>query len=574
MGVVEVIRHDVVIVGGGGAGLRAAIAAVEADPKITIALVSKVYPMRSHTVSAEGGAAAVARPDDSIEMHGYDTVKGSDFLGDQDVIQYFVEEAPKELTRLEHWGCPWSRNEDGTVATRAFGGMTTKRTWFAADKVGFHMLHTLFQHSLRFERIVRYDEHFVSKLLIENGAVRGVAALDIRTGNVRVFIAPAVILTTGGAGKIFPFTTNGTIKTGDGMALAYRTGVPLKDMEFVQYHPTGLPGTGILITEAARGEGGYLLNREGERFLTTRDYGVGQKAELGPRDMISRAIIQEVEAGRGIEGPYGEYVHLDLRHVGADKINQRLPFVRELAKTYVGVDPVEQRIPIRPVVHYMMGGVDTNMDGATLLPGLFAAGETACVSLNGANRLGSNSLTECLVFGARAGQAAVKVARGAGAGNEAVLRRQGEEEQARLDALRGRRKGGERMSVLRNAMNAAMERGCGVYRDQNGMRATVQEIAQVKGRYADLGLSDASRVFNTELVQALELGNMLDVAEAVAHAALARKESRGAHSCRDYKTRDDQNFLHHSLVYFGAAGPRLDKKAATLGCWVPEERKY
>ena len=410
MSEIETFRHDIVIVGGGGAGIRAAIAAAEAQPSASVAMVSKVYPMRSHTVSAEGGAAAVARDDDSFEMHGFDTVKGSDFLGDQDVIQYFVQEAPKELIRLEHWGCPWSRNEDGTVATRAFGGMSTKRTWYATDKVGFHMLHALFQHSLRFDRIVRYDEHFVTKLIVDGGVCRGVAALDIRTGAVRAILGRAVILATGGAGKIFPFTTNGNIKTGDGMALAYREGVPLKDMEFVQYHPTGLPGTGILITEASRGEGGYLVNSEGERFLISRDYGVGTKAELGPRDMISRAIIQEIEAGRGITlpGKIGQYAHLDLRHLGKAKLEARLPFVLELSRTYAGVDPVTQPIPIRPVLHYMMGGVDTNIDGATVLPGLYAAGETACVSLNGANRLGSNSLTECLVFGARACSHAVR----------------------------------------------------------------------------------------------------------------------------------------------------------------------
>jgi fumarate reductase flavoprotein subunit len=573
--VIETLRHDLVIVGGGGAGLRAAIAAVEADPAVSVALVSKVYPMRSHTVSAEGGAAAVARSDDDFAMHGYDTVKGSDFLGDQDVIQYFVEQAPAELTRLEHWGCPWSRNDDGTVATRAFGGMTTKRTWFAADKVGFHMLHTLFQHSLRFDRIVRYDEQFVTKLLVDGGAVRGVAALDLREGVVRAILGRAVILATGGAGKCFPFTTNGNIKTGDGMALAYRAGVPLKDMEFVQYHPTGLPGTGILITEAARGEGGRLFNGRGERFLETKpEYGVGSKLELGPRDMISRAVIREVQAGNGIKGPYGEYVHLDLTHLGRELLEKRLPFVLELARTYVGVDPVTHPIPIRPVVHYMMGGVDTDIDGATELAGLYAVGEAACHSLNGANRLGSNSLTECLVFGARAGVHAVRFARGADAGREAELQRQARDEAARVDALRGRQKGGEKLAQLRREMNAAMEEGCGVYREQASMRAAVAALAALRQRLPELALEDASRVFNTELVAALELANMLDVAEAVALAASQRRESRGAHACSDFPARNDQEFLHHSLVYFDVGGPRFDMKEVTLGRWEPEERKY
>ena len=570
----EVFRHDIVIVGGGGAGLRAAIAAVEADPKASVALVSKVYPMRSHTVSAEGGAAGVAAPDDSLEMHFKDTVKGSDFLADQDCVDYFVEQAPKELTLLEHWGCPWSRDEQGRVAVRAFGGMTAKRTWFAADKVGFHMLHTLFQTSMRYDRIVRYDEQFVTKLLVDGGAVKGVAALDVREGTMRAILGRAVVLATGGAGKCFPFTTNGTIKTGDGMALAYRAGVALKDMEFVQYHPTGLPGTGILITEASRGEGGYVVNSEGERFLVTRDYGVGQKAELGPRDMVSRAIIQEIAAGRGIKGPYGEYVHLDLRHLGEAKIMERLPFVRTLAKTYAGVDPVSQPIPIRPVAHYMMGGIDTDIDGATVLPGLYAAGETACVSMNGANRLGSNSLTECLVFGARAGNKAIEFARGAGAGSDAPLVAQAQEEAARIEELRGRRKGGEKIAQIRREMQKTMEEGCGVYREQASMHESVRVMAQLRGRVSDLQLEDASKVFNTEILTALELANMVDVAETIATAAAARRESRGAHACSDYKTRNDQEFLHHSLVYFSPGGPRLDRKPVTITRFQPEERKY
>ena len=572
---VEVSRHDIIIVGAGAAGIRAAIAAAEKDPSASIAMISKVYPMRSHTVSAEGGAAAVARDDDNQEMHGWDTVKGSDFLGDQDVIDYFVEEAPKELALLENWGCPWSRNDDGTVATRAFGGMTVKRTWYAADKVGFHMLHSLFQHSMRFENIVRYDEYFVTKLLVENGRACGVAMLDIRTGEMKAALAGAVVIASGGAGKVFPFTTNGMIKTGDGMSLAYRAGVGLKDMEFVQYHPTGLPGTGILITEATRGEGGYLRNSEGSRFLVDYDYGVGNKAELGPRDMISRAIIQEFEAGRGIPDKHGEHANLDLTHLGEEAIMFKLPFVRELAKTYVGVDPVHEPIPIRPVVHYMMGGIDTDVEAATSMPGLYAAGETACASLNGANRLGSNSLTECLVFGASAGRNALDFAKGSDAGNEAALTAQAEEEAGRIESFRGSQRGEEKISGIRKELNLSMESGCGVYREQETMQTCVEEVEVLKQRSQHLKLDDPSKVFNTELIAALELTAMIDVAESLVNAAVVRKESRGAHTCRDFPTRDDENFLHHSVAFHEeGARPRIEKKEVTLGHWVPEERKY
>src|SRR3989441_10788623 len=417
----DLLSHDTLIVGGGGAGLRAAIAIGEEAPRLSVGVVSKVYPMRSHTVSAEGGAAAVIKPNDSLDDHAKDTITGSDWLADQDAVEAFVQEAPAEMIQLEHWGCPWSRDPDGHVAVRPFGGMKIERTWFAADKTGFHMLHTLFQTSQKYNNVTRYDEWFATKLLVEDGRCQGVAAVEWRTGQVRAIAGKAVILSTGGAGRIFPFTTNAAIKTGDGMALAYRAGAPLKDMEFVQYHPTGLPGTGILITEAARSEGGILVNKDGYRYL--QDYQLGkpldihdskhpQKAsmELGPRDRLSQAFMKERDKGRTIPGPYGDVVHLDVRHLGEKKIDKKIPFVRELAKNYAGIDPVYEPIPVRPVVHYMMGGVSTDLDGATVIPGLYAAGECACVSINGANRLGSNSLTELLGFGARVARSAASFA--------------------------------------------------------------------------------------------------------------------------------------------------------------------
>src|SRR3990170_3676538 len=413
---VDVLRHDLLIIGGGAAGLRAATAAAQLHPRLNIAIVSKVYPMRSHTVSAEGGAGGVIKSNDSLDEHIQDTISGSDWLADQDAVELFVREAPAELLQLEHWGCPWSREPDGGVAVRPFGGMQKERTWFAADKTGFHLLHTLFQTSLQFSSIRRYDEWFATRLVVENGRCQGVVAVELRSGQIRLISAGAVILATGGAGRVFPFTTNGAICTGDGMALAYRAGVPLKDMEFVQYHPTGLPGTGILITEAARGEGGILVNKDGYRYL--QDYGLGppdpwprlRAMELGPRDKLSQCFVYEMQKGRTIQGPYGDIVYLDVRHLGEKKINEKIPFVRELARKYVGIDPVREPIPVRPVAHYMMGGVHTDAQGATPLPGLYAAGEVACVSINGANRLGSNSLSECLVFGARAGRAAAAFA--------------------------------------------------------------------------------------------------------------------------------------------------------------------
>ena len=367
--------YDIVIVGGGGAGLRAAIAIAETNPHLNVAIVSKVYPMRSHTVSAEGGAAGVAGEDDSVDVHAYDTVSGGDWLCDQDAVEAFVAEAPLELLQLEHWGCPWSRKSDGRIAVRAFGGMKKLRTWFAADKTGFHMLHTLFQRVLAYPDIVRYDEWFATTLLVDDGNVRGVVAIELATGRIETILADAVIVCTGGCGRVFPFTTNANIKTGDGMALAFRAGAPLKDMEFVQYHPTGLPFTGILITEAARAEGGWLLNKDGYRYLQDYDLGTPtpepklRSMELGPRDRLSQAFVHEQEKGRTVDTPYGHVVYLDLRHLGAELIDTKLPFVRELCRNYQHIDPVTELVPVRPVVHYMMGGVHTDINSATRFPG-------------------------------------------------------------------------------------------------------------------------------------------------------------------------------------------------------------
>jgi fumarate reductase flavoprotein subunit len=581
----DLLTHDILIVGGGGAGLRAAIAIGEEDPRLSVGVVSKVYPMRSHTVSAEGGAAAVIKPNDSLDDHAKDTITGSDWLADQDAVEAFVREAPAEMIQLEHWGCPWSRERDGHVAVRPFGGMKIERTWFAADKTGFHMLHALFQTSQKYNNVTRYDEWFVTRLLMDDGRVQGVAAIELRTGQLRAIGAKAVILTTGGAGRIFPFTTNAAIKTGDGMALAYQAGVPLKDMEFVQYHPTGLPGTGILITEAARGEGGILVNKDGYRYL--QDYNLGQpldvhdprhpqKAtmELGPRDRLSQAFMKERDKGRTIPGPYGDIVYLDVRHLGEKKIDKKIPFVRELAKNYAGIDPVYEPIPVRPVVHYMMGGVSTDINGATSVPGLFAAGECACVSINGANRLGSNSLTELLVFGARAARSAAQFAAGHPNISSAALLSQTEQEQRRIRERYFQGQGKESIADIRIALNKTMEEGAGIYRTEDSLKATCETIRGLKDRYKRVGLSDKSLSFNTELTSAIELGYLLDSAEAVAYSALARHESRGSHQRLDYPKRDDERYLKHSLAYRTEGEPRIDYLDVVITRWPPAERVY
>ncbi len=556
----QAFDFDLVIVGAGGAGLRAAIAAAQKAPHLSVALVSKVYPMRSHTVAAEGGSAAVTQSHDSLEAHFHDTVAGGDWLCEQDVVDYFVAHAHAEMVQMEHWGCPWSRRPDGHVNVRAFGGMKIERTWFAADKTGFHMLHTLFQTSMRFGSITRFDEHFCVDLLVDEGRAQGVVTIKISTGELQMITAKSVIFATGGAGRVFRENTNGGIVTGDGMAIAYRHGVPLRDMEFVQYHPTCMPGTGLLFTEACRGEGGFLLNKDGYRYL--QDYGLGpaepmprnKAMELGPRDRLSQAYWHEKQKGRTIDGPHGPVVHLDLRHLGESKLRERLPQIYELAVDYLGVDPAKAPIPVLPAVHYTMGGITANGLTESPLPGLYSVGECSSVGIHGANRLGSNSLAELLVFGKLAGEQAAAFSEQTSRGNTKKLAQLAQQAAACATKLVAHSHGTERISTLRKEMAKTMEEGCGIYRTANSMQATCDKLSELKERYQNLHLDDHSKVWNTEWLLAIELGYCLDVAQAMAHSALARKESRGSHQRLDgYEARDDENFLKHSLAFY--AGP-------------------
>jgi len=580
----EVFEADIAIVGGGGAGLRAAIAAAEASPRLKIALVSKVYPMRSHTVAAEGGSAAVTLAEDSLEHHFHDTVAGGDWLCDQDAVQYFVEHCLEEMVQLEHWGCPWSRRPDGSVNVRAFGGMKIERTWFAADMTGFHMLHTLFQTSIKYPQIRRFDEHFVCDLLVADGRARGVLAVEVATGEFRMIRAGAVVIATGGAGRVFRQNTNGGIVTGDGMALAYRHGVPLRDMEFMQYHPTCMPGSGLLFTEACRGEGGLLVNKDGYRYL--QDYGLGppdpwprKKAmELGPRDRLSQAFWHEQRKGRTIPTAGGDAVHLDLRHLGRTKLRERLPQICELAEEFMGIDPAVSPIPVRPAIHYTMGGIPTDVRTATSLPGLFAVGECASSGIHGANRLGSNSLAELCVFGRVAGEEAARFAAEAGGAENGVsLRWQAQD--ALREAVRPleRPAGGERLAHVRDAMAKSMEHGCGIYRIAAEMEETCRTLSELKARAAEVSLADRSPAWNTEWLTTLELGFQLDVAEAIVHSALARRESRGAHQRLDpgCTERDDARFLKHTLAWNVVGGaPRIGWGEVTITSSAPGTRAY
>ncbi len=583
MQIEETINVDVAIVGAGGGGLRTAIAAAEENPNLKVALISKVYPMRSHTVAAEGGAAAVIKPEDSYEKHFHDTVAGGDWLCEQDLVEYFVKHSPVEMTQLERWGCPWSRKQNGDVNVRRFGGMKIERTWFAADKTGFHLLHTLFQTSMQYPQIHRFDEHFVLDILVDDGRVCGVVAIDMMEGKLIQINAKSVVIATGGGCRSFRFNTNGGIVTGDGLSMAYRHGVPLRDMEFVQYHPTGLPNSGILITEGCRGEGGILVNKDGYRYL--QDYGLGPETpigkpenkymELGPRDKLSQAFWQEWKKGNTLKTSKGvDIVHLDLRHLGEKYLHERLPFICELAQAYEGVNPVNSPIPVRPVVHYTMGGIEVDLNCETRIKGLYAVGECASSGLHGANRLGSNSLAELVVLGRVAGEQAAQNAMQAPLANQTAVDKQASDVVARLEALY-KQEGKENWASIRDEMGQAMEEGCGIYRTQESMQQAVDKIAELKERYKKVKIEDHSHVFNTNALYAIELGYILDVAQAISSSAIERKESRGAHQRLDYTERDDENYLKHTLAFYSPDGtPRIDYSNVTITTSKPAKRVY
>ena len=564
----ETLSHDVIIIGAGIAGLRAAIAAAQFN-KIDVAVVSKVYPVRSHSVCAQGGTGAVLRDGDSFDLHAWDTVKGSDFLADQDVVELFVRRAPQEIVTLDHWGCPWSRTEDGKINQRRFGGHSFPRACFAADMTGFHEMHVLDGKAKTFDNVKFYDEWFVVSLLVKDKTVAGLTAIDIKTGEMCALRAKAVVMATGGHERIYGFTTFSHTATGDGMTIAYRVGAQLKDMEFIQFHPTGLVPPGVLITEGARGEGGYLLNSKGERFM--KRY-APERMELAPRDIIARAEMTEILEGRGLEGPYGHYIALDIRHLGEEKINERLPLIRDVAIKLGGIDPVKEPIPIRPAAHYSMGGIHANIKTETPISGLYAVGECSCMSLHGANRLGTNSTSDCLVFGAIGGEEAAKHAMSKSLielPNDQVL----SSEKRVFDEILGS-EGDERVATIRDEMRAIMNDKVWIFRTGDGLLSALKGVKELRERFGKITVDDKSRQFNTGLIGALQLDFTLDLAEVTITSALARTESRGAHSRRDYTKRDDENWLKHTLAYCTKEGPRLEYAPVTIAKWPPTARTY
>lgn len=565
-------QHELLIVGGGLAGLRAALEATARG--VNCGLISMVHPLRSHSGAAQGGINACLRnqteaQDDSIDAHAFDTVKGSDYLGDQDAIDVLCKEAPARIYEMEHWGTPFSRNENGTIAQRNLGGAQYARACYAADKTGHYLLHTLYEQAVAAGLRV-YDEFFVERLVVNDGACIGLVAYSLQKGMIDGFAARAVLLATGGAGRVYGRSTSALINTGAGMAIAYHAGVPLRDMEFVQFHPTTLFGTNILMSEGCRGEGGYLLNGEAERFMARY---APNYMELAPRDVVARSIQTEIDNGRGIDGR--AFVHLDLRHLGQQIIAERLPGIRDLCIHFAGVDPVTDLVPVQPGQHYSMGGMDTDADGATRLRGLYAAGECACVSVHGANRLGGNSLLETLVYGRRAGLAAAAAVAQVEAGDQApsLVRAAAKDCERRVSDLIARN-ATETAGDLRARVVGVMDDSVQVFRNEADLSQAVSDLRRLRERCRAVHVRCSSLLFNVDLIRTLELHAMVDVALAGAQGALARQESRGAHARTDYPDRDDEGWLKHTLAYHSEDGPRLEYRPVTMGRFPPRERTY
>ena len=568
------IKHDVVIVGSGLAGMRAALEVCEG---LDVAILSKVYPTRSHSGAAQGGIAASLgnSESDSWEEHLYDTVKGGDFLNDQDAVEEFVKAAPRVIYELEHYGCVFSRTPDGKIAQRSFGGHSKPRACFSADRTGHAILHALHEQLLKRSKSIKiYSEWYMHSLVLDGGRCNGIVVSDIRTGAVEVMQAKAVIFATGGYGRVFNITSNAFASTADGVMAAFRAGIPLEDAEFVQYHPSGLYRQGILFSEAARSEGGYLLNGEGERFM---DKYAPTRMELAPRDIVARAEQSEMDAGRGVDGK--DIIYLDLRHLGEARIMERLPQIRQLGIDFIGVDCVKDPLPIQPTAHYSMGGIPTDKFGqvitdaeGTHVKGFFAAGECACVSVHGANRLGTNSLLEAVVFGERAGKSAFEYAMKV---DHAPVNESHEKTKV-LEQFEGvfQQNGDESYNDIRNQMKKVMTENCGVFREEKQLKTCIETIEKLQEKFKNGKITDKGKLFNTEIYEILELENMLAMAEIIAKGALDRKESRGGHSRTDYPKRDDENFLKHSLAYKTDDGIEIKYKPVVITKHQPAERTY